>query len=1754
MRALFLLSLCIALKGSFFLAGSNSFEHDPHALVANHVDSLSGAWIEEERDLFVSSREPFFLCRYYSSEWGKWKFFPHCCLVQSKTPSEISTFEKNGTKLYFVQHDKQKHFQSQLVDDGYCNTAHGPISRSTNYSNFLCRVEEAQIILTLADGTKRTYEMCDSSDLGPLCAQFSELPSGICYRLRSEVFLSQASITYSYDDLGRLSILECIHDPKKPGRVICFRYEENDVHVALDGKNVVTYHHCNGQLIHVSRLQKPAVSYTYQGKLLTKKVFPQGRYEEIVYDECGRVKALFKPNLQEPLYAFEYRQGVTEATHARGHKLLFHYENELLQAVSLFDENGLYRTDRFIWSDDPCVKRLLGHTTHAKDGACLWATTNEYTQDGNLTKSKEFSVETEHPETAIRLNNRGLAVGEPESETPTFSYKGPFGALSEQRDETGNRVRYKYKEGTSLLLQKFEENKNHIISREFYHYDEKNSALIGIVRDNGASAESDADLYWVSERAITEIKPRSYPKEGLDEEIIVQKFYDSASKTEKLALRVHLFYDTDNNLVRKELYDTQNVLAKTEEYAYDSHGNCIRAVDALGQLVLKAYDENDNCIRIEECPAGRITLHEYDVNNLRISTTVTYLDGSKVTTSSMYDGFGNKVCSFDRYGNGTEYEYDLFSRVVSVTHPEVFDEQGNPIRPKETLAYDIFNNVTEKTDPRGYKEKKRVTSTGKSISITYPDGSEERFDYIGDRIQSIKNRDASITRYQYNSDKCLRAIETFSETHCIMQQEFAYKLRSNRFKQAQRPNGSVVFRTYDCYGRVLSEIETTEPSRKANLQYQSIKTDYEYDTLHRPHRIKRWIYESDFIVECLRYDLLDRVSERWIEEPDGSKTSHQVFLYDGFGNITERLSNGSVEKIEYLEEARPHCITAFDGSMTRIEYNEAQYNSLGQRYLEKVIIDPSGMRNCLSYDALGRQVQFVAKAPLGEVIASRQQFFDASNNLCVCLEAKDSSQTIRTEWVYGPLQRLQILREAVGTDVFRETRYTYDASGRIVYVAQSDGSGCSYEYGVDGSLAKMYNAKHEVMSQLYFNSFGQCVGGESADKVKTGRTYSTQGLITEEMVTDGRGSYTTSFTYDGLGRLRYATLPDKTTIRYEYCGTKPKAVRLGYLPDFKHEFTKWDETGTPVEERLFTGDLKTTSYSAGHALSSVSTPYFSQAILKRDGRGNPVVVEQEKKTLEYHYNALNQLVEEKTEKKKQCFSYDSLGSIVRHNDSQFHSNALNQVTDNDLPYRYDSRGNLVSDGTFSFTYNDCNQLIKAQNIASGKSVTYAWDVFGRRISRKSENSVHRFMYIGNTEMGSLDASGYVQDLKVPERVVGNEAYGAVLIQLNWQKFVPISDLFGNIVQLIDRQSKETKMTYEYDAYGHEEIHSHYAEERFRLGEDNPYRYRGMRTDPLTKHVLFTFRDYSPKLLQFITQDPTGYADGPNLYGYARGNPISNVDLYGLETKNGACLCHGRDCDYYKNGVCGHYAGIIIEEDRPNHRGQVVKEFYNYEQTIERDRVNRECSWPVNYSRSFEIDGEVVPGKGFGFINGVGNTFTDAQATALYMSGLAGGKNVQLTYAASNGLLRDLRQAALNLYGHYATNATKLLLDTWNAYFDTYGPDARFLQVCHSWGAIHVRNALMLFDPERRKQIDVLAIAPGAYIDKDLCRDVMHIINEDATRDFIPRIDQVGFKMALEQGKVLKIRAHAEANDFDHAVLSPTYKEPLNLRIRKYFNK
>ena len=169
-------------------------------------------------------------------------------------------------------------------------------------------------------------------------------------------------------------------------------------------------------------------------------------------------------------------------------------------------------------------------------------------------------------------------------------------------------------------------------------------------------------------------------------------------------------------------------------------------------------------------------------------------------------------------------------------------------------------------------------------------------------------------------------------------------------------------------------------------------------------------------------------------------------------------------------------------------------------------------------------------------------------------------------------------------------------------------------------------------------------------------------------------------------------------------------------------------------------------------------------------------------------------------------------------------------------------------------------------------------------------------------------------------------------------------------------------------------------------------------------------------------------------------------------------------------------------------------------------------------------------------NGIATHETDSREGAKMLSEMAGGAKVTGIYNATHSYSSDLKECILHTL-YVNTKPVSLLVEEISDYFEKEGLDKRILINCHSQGAIITRNALVQLPPEIRKRVSVLAVAPGAYIDRYLCGSVIHLVS---SRDWlVPYIDRPGRERCKDTIIELKSKApwwHL----MDHSYKSPTY--------------
>ncbi len=264
-------------------------------------------------------------------------------------------------------------------------------------------------------------------------------------------------------------------------------------------------------------------------------------------------------------------------------------------------------------------------------------------------------------------------------------------------------------------------------------------------------------------------------------------------------------------------------------------------------------------------------------------------------------------------------------------------------------------------------------------------------------------------------------------------------------------------------------------------------------------------------------------------------------------------------------------------------------------------------------------------------------------------------------------------------------------------------------------------------------------------------------------------------------------------------------------------------------------------------------------------------------------------------------------------------------------YAYDLNGNLTSDGTHGFDYDDENQLIRVTVTNAWKSEFTYDGKLRRRIRREfawtgawmQTNEVH-YIYDGSEiiqerDVNNLPVTTYTRgrDVRGTLQRTGNiggllartDASSAVTSQLTSCFYH--ADGNGNITVLINPQ-QVIVAKYLYDPYGN------LLSSTGPLASINRYQFSSKECDLNTGFVCYLYRYYDPNCQRWLNRDFIQENGGVNLYDFTRNMPINAVDYLGLDCEDQLSSCLNDNTCFYnqrRNDLGQAYNNLLNNTDQ-----------------------------------------------------------------------------------------------------------------------------------------------------------------------------------------------------------------------------------------------
>lgn len=861
--------------------------------------------------------------------------------------------------------------------------------------------------------------------------------------------------------------------------------------------------------------------------------------------------------------------------------------------------------------------------------------------------------------------------------------------------------------------------------------------------------------------------------------------------------------------------------------------------DATGKFQYTLSNEYDSRERLacQTNALGYKTFYKYNVNNkctqqidLRGFTTSWEYDiadnpiseNDGIITYTSYDYLGQAISKTDPSGHITHFTYDALGRLIQTIHPD---------RGTEKKEYDALSRVIKEIDPRGYETSYSYHLSGKPSLIQHPDGTQEHFVYHPNgTLLQYTNKNGTKTVYTYDVYQRPIKEETYDPSGKLLK---AASTTYNAFHKLSEtdPEGITTHYTYDFAGRKVCE-KTLDK-----------ETLYTYDSLGHLCRTQK----GDTI-QCEDYDLLDRLIEKRIEDASGHIFFQENYRYDASGNLTHTITCQGISETVYNAQNLPITQITSDGQVTKINHDYKECYT-------KTLVDPLGVVKQEKHDSCNRLQDIRVKTSEGQVIQERSFEYDQAGNQIKATDwvysGPELSRIIVNAWEYGPLNRLEKQIESG----IKETRNIYDSQGRLQIIIKPDSTELHHIYDSLGRLARL--TSKDIDYQYTYNKNDQVTQVfDAIQKTTTLKNYDLYGNLIEETL--GNGIILKS-TYDPYHKRLALTYPDRSQATFTYqagCLSRISYNNLTYTYQSRNLATK------PTEITFPKGSLHL-EYDSTLRLKSIQGPSYSANAYTYDPKGNLLSYSLRDSIgeIEWHYtyDSLNQLTSENAH----TYAYDSFYNRTAKDDQPYNLNNLSQITSNgSTTFEYDSNGNLIKVGNTRLLYDSLDRLIEVQK--EGNSYHYLYDPFNRRLTKKTPHETIHYYWDGQNEIGSSK-----QEIRVLGEGLGAEIGAAVFVKLGKEVFIPIHDHRGAIVTLLNAEAKPYE-TIRYTAFGEETIQTIKC----------PWRFASKRFDPETGYIYFGRRYYSPDLGRWITTDPNGFEDGPNLYAYVKNCPHQAIDLYG----------------------------------------------------------------------------------------------------------------------------------------------------------------------------------------------------------------------------------------------------------------------------------
>jgi len=268
--------------------------------------------------------------------------------------------------------------------------------------------------------------------------------------------------------------------------------------------------------------------------------------------------------------------------------------------------------------------------------------------------------------------------------------------------------------------------------------------------------------------------------------------------------------------------------------------------------------------------------------------------------------------------------------------------------------------------------------------------------------------------------------------------------------------------------------------------------------------------------------------------------------------------------------------------------------------------------------------------------------------------------------------------------------------------------------------------------------------------------------------------------------------------------------------------------------------------------------------------------------------------------------YDTDGTTLLHRYSYTYDDGYNLITKAVL----DAVASVTT--ATAFGYNDANELVS--QAVGGTTTSFAYDAWGRMTSKSDGTYSATYAYRYGNKLASV-TSDFPSEGNATYQYDGagkrrQRTGGGATTKYRWDMGWTVlneEDNLGDLTRTyVGRSTAHVDGSDPSTGTWRFYVHDHLGSTRgvynsdktqYAAFEPTPYgevyassgpinditrRYTGHDWDDAAELYYAPYRYYAPGLARWITRDPLGMVDGPNIYAYAQNSPINAMDSLGLD--------------------------------------------------------------------------------------------------------------------------------------------------------------------------------------------------------------------------------------------------------------------------------